>query len=422
MRGLAWLALVWAQELFLTDTAAAFQTARKVKKNLFIYFTATWCGPCRFLEREVWPLPQFQALTARFVRLKVIAQSDEASTLGSEALRLRYGIRSFPSFVLAEPSGRAYYAWSGLSSIEELEKHLKQAEEVQRGTYQRRFAKGDRDPEFLWEYLQIAFGVRDSARFFPILQAYTRTKGSLKAAWEEAEQAFFLLEMVRAGGPYRRYVWQNLDSLRLILRPGLYESLGEALTTAALDSVWNLYGLPEARRRSDSIAQAYERICPSARLVNLGFTAWKLVNAEDSSVRREGFLLLLRYLWRDFLSKIDTLRDTALIGGNLLAINEYIEELLDKAPPAEVLWTFAALMREAVLRLPEVAGFWETLGDIYQKLREKPAARHAYRTALQKREAHPFVEYPSLSIDQGSPKLKERLQKKIQEVEAWSDF
>ncbi|MDW8058427.1 MAG: thioredoxin family protein, partial [Bacteroidia bacterium] len=86
------LSSMWAQELFLTDTAAAFQRARQEKKHLFIYFTATWCGPCRFLEREVWPLPQFQALTSRFVRLKVIAQSEEASTPGSEALRLRYGI------------------------------------------------------------------------------------------------------------------------------------------------------------------------------------------------------------------------------------------------------------------------------------------------------------------------------------------
>ncbi|MDW8016089.1 MAG: thioredoxin family protein [Bacteroidia bacterium] len=422
MRWLILLNFLWAQELFLTDTTTAFQKARKEKKNLFIYFTATWCGPCRFIEREIWPLLQFQVLTERFVRLKVVAQSGEASTPGSEALRLQYSVKSFPSFVLAEPSGRAYYAWAGLSSIEELEKHLKQAEEVQRGMYQRRFAKGDRDPDFLRDYLKIAFSVRDSARFFPILREYIRAKGSFRAAWKDPELEFFTIEMAQAGGPYSRYIWQNLDSLRAILRLGLYESLGEKLLTNLLDSVWNLHPLPAARNYCDSIAKAYEPLFPSARLVSLRFVSWKLIESEDSLARREGFLMILRYLWRDHLSQIDTLRDTTLLISRLIEVDEYVNNLLDESPPVEVLWTLAALMREAVLRMPAVAFFWSTLGDVYKTLREKNAALHAYRTALQKMEDHPLLEYPRLRISQKSPTAKQTLQKKIQEVEAWSDF
>lgn len=415
------LSSMWAQELFLTDTAAAFQRARQEKKHLFIYFTATWCGPCRFLEREVWPLPQFQALTSRFVRLKVIAQSEEASTPGSEALRLRYGIRGFPSFVLAEPSGRAYYAWSGLSSIEELEKHLKQAEEVQRGAYRRRFDKGDRDTTFLWEYLQTAFNVRDSVQFFKILREYVRVKGSLRRAWEESKSASFIEKMAQAGDPYARYVWQNIDSLRVILRPAFYESVGEALLSNLLDSAWNRYGLPKAKEYCDSLAKAYKPLFPSAPRVGLEFVAWKLIDSQDSLVRREGLLRMLSYLWQVYISQLDTLRDTFDIGMKLVSINNYVSELVDKSPSAEMLWTFAALMREAILRMPDMAFLWETLGDIYKALHEKSAALYAYRTALQKAEAHPVLEYPRLTVTQNSPSPKKRVQQKIQEVEAWRD-
>lgn len=99
-----------------------------------------------------------------------------------------------------------------------------------------------------------------------------------------------------------------------------------------------------------------------------------------------------------------------------------VDNLLDESPPVEVLWTLAALMREAVLRMPAVAFFWSTLGDVYKTLREKNAALHAYRTALQKMEDHPLLEYLRLRISQKSPTAKQTLQKKIQEVEAWSDF
>ena len=36
----------------------ALQLAKKEKKNLFISFTASWCGPCRMMKKVVFEDPQ----------------------------------------------------------------------------------------------------------------------------------------------------------------------------------------------------------------------------------------------------------------------------------------------------------------------------------------------------------------------------
>ncbi len=50
------VSLFWAQGLmYTTDVDAAFKEAKKTKKSVWVMVSATWCGPCRWTEKEVFP-------------------------------------------------------------------------------------------------------------------------------------------------------------------------------------------------------------------------------------------------------------------------------------------------------------------------------------------------------------------------------
>ena len=69
----------------------ALQLAKKEKKNLFISFTASWCGPCRMLA------PVLESLSDRddFKIVKVDVDAEPA-------LAMQFGIESIPTLLVFE--------------------------------------------------------------------------------------------------------------------------------------------------------------------------------------------------------------------------------------------------------------------------------------------------------------------------------
>ena len=67
----------------------ALQLAKKEKKNLFISFTASWCGPCRMLA------PVLESLSDRddFKIVKVDVDAEPA-------LAMQFGIESIPTLLV----------------------------------------------------------------------------------------------------------------------------------------------------------------------------------------------------------------------------------------------------------------------------------------------------------------------------------
>lgn len=64
-------ALVWQ-----SDFAASLQEAKEQKKPMLVDFYATWCGPCRRLDEEVFPDPEVAARLAKFILVKVDVDQD----------------------------------------------------------------------------------------------------------------------------------------------------------------------------------------------------------------------------------------------------------------------------------------------------------------------------------------------------------
>ena len=93
-------ALALAEEPFRELTFdQALSTAKKEKKLVMVDFYATWCGPCKMLDRTTWKDEKVQAwLKKSTVPLKIDAEKERE-------LASRYHINAYPTMVFIQPDG-----------------------------------------------------------------------------------------------------------------------------------------------------------------------------------------------------------------------------------------------------------------------------------------------------------------------------
>lgn len=75
----------------------AMRRADAEQKAVLIHFSATWCGPCQRMEREVFASPSIQQMLAR----EVVAVKVDADH--QQYLLQRYGVNSLPSDIAVDP-------------------------------------------------------------------------------------------------------------------------------------------------------------------------------------------------------------------------------------------------------------------------------------------------------------------------------
>jgi tetratricopeptide (TPR) repeat protein len=111
---LPWAGRAEAGGNWLTRLDEAGRLASASGKDLFILFTGTeWCAACIAFEDAVLSRPEFARGTEPFVLVKLeFPKSDEELPPGQRedfiAWRDRYGIRAFPTVLLADANGRPY--------------------------------------------------------------------------------------------------------------------------------------------------------------------------------------------------------------------------------------------------------------------------------------------------------------------------
>ena len=95
---------------FSTSYKKALKQAKEQNKLIFIDFTASWCGPCQRMEKDVFSDPQVSEFyNANFVNLKL----DEKF---SRSIMLKYGVSAFPTLMFLTPDKSILVQESGSMS------------------------------------------------------------------------------------------------------------------------------------------------------------------------------------------------------------------------------------------------------------------------------------------------------------------
>ena len=93
----------------------AVEKATLENKLIFVDFYADWCGPCRYLEKEVFPQEEVGAyFNENYISVRVDAEKEE------QALVKKMNIQAYPTLVFYSPGQEIIYRQEGALSAEEL--------------------------------------------------------------------------------------------------------------------------------------------------------------------------------------------------------------------------------------------------------------------------------------------------------------
>ncbi len=98
-----------AQDYFIHSLSEARKRAKEENKFIFVDFSAVWCGPCKMMEKYIFPDSEVKdTLTSKFICVELLQGKNKATFS-------RYRIKSFPTFIIMDEEGNEIYRFSGAS-------------------------------------------------------------------------------------------------------------------------------------------------------------------------------------------------------------------------------------------------------------------------------------------------------------------
>ncbi len=401
-------ALVWAQGLkYLSDMDAAFQQAKKTKKPLWVMVSATWCGPCRWTEKEVFPRKWFDSLiTPHFIPLKVYDASGEANTPKGEELASKYGVRAYPTFLFLYPNGEVFYRAEGAPMgkdgddpqvrqewHERIQKALLYKEELP--SLRQKFAKGDRTPELVRHYFQWALRCGDSATLGKAWEAYLTVFPSPRLAWLYEPQAYQHLREAALRLPAAEtYALNIADTLRKDLPYKTWKEIYKPLIEKRLfqyaqreSFVTKPQGpsspVLHVAKNTVAYARTLQERFPFAEAMALEMFTEMLYNSRDTAHsaahRAAAFNYALQYVATVKSIEPPDPDERSEIANSLNSIAWSVYEHADE--PA-ALWAAVSWTKDALSYEPDAWHIWDTLGALYYKLKRKKEAIEALSKAI----------------------------------------
>ncbi|MEQ9229323.1 MAG: thioredoxin family protein [Cyclobacteriaceae bacterium] len=93
-------------EFFQGSWEQAVKKASKEKKHIFVDCYTTWCGPCKKMDAQVFPLDEVGTfMNKRFISVKLDMEKEG----DGKDMATRMNIRSYPTYLFFSPTGQALH-------------------------------------------------------------------------------------------------------------------------------------------------------------------------------------------------------------------------------------------------------------------------------------------------------------------------
>lgn len=138
-------------QFFEGTFAEAVEAAKKENKLVFVDAYATWCGPCKKMSRDVFPVKEVGDYFNRyFINLKLDMERGDGLVF-----REKYPVSAFPTLFFIDGEGEMVYKSVGGKAADQLVKlgqfALQKIDDSPE--YEILFDEGERDPAFVLKYI-----------------------------------------------------------------------------------------------------------------------------------------------------------------------------------------------------------------------------------------------------------------------------
>ncbi|OJJ18867.1 hypothetical protein BKI52_25175 [marine bacterium AO1-C] len=178
--------------------------AKAENKHIFVDAYTTWCGPCKWQSKKVFPQKEVgDFFNKNYISFKMDMEKGEGVDFAK-----KYKVRAYPTLVYFNPQGEMVHKTVGAYPAKVLLKAAANAlnPETQVFTLKRRFEKGEKSNEFLQKYIAALEGAYED--FSKPADMYLAQLG--KDKWATAEGWKFISKYVRKSSAEAfEYVMKN---------------------------------------------------------------------------------------------------------------------------------------------------------------------------------------------------------------------
>ena len=157
--------------------------AKKEKKLVFMDAFAVWCGPCKLMEKNIFPLPAVsEYYNANFINARFDMEKGEG-----QEIAMKYGVRSYPTFLFLNGDGEVVmknYGYMGEKDFLTIAQEANQPK-YRNSSNKELFEKGESNPEFLLNMMSLCaqsdyeLAKKASERYFKVKNNQPLTKDEL---------------------------------------------------------------------------------------------------------------------------------------------------------------------------------------------------------------------------------------------------
>lgn len=236
-----------------TDWDSVKEKAKKEKKYILVDAFTTWCGPCKWMTKNVFPQKEVgDFVNEKFVSFKLDMEKGEGLSFAKE-----YNVRAYPTFVFFNPDGEIVHKKVGSAKGDEFIQYTKEAldPDKQAFTLQKKYNAGEKSPEFLRKYayaLEAAYEDTDQ-----VAEEYLATQ--TKDSWVEKKNWQFITSFVKdTDSEVFRYVLKNQEKFnKSFNRESMERFVNETVTKA-------IYPVAKSQdtKRFESLKELYRKLIP----------------------------------------------------------------------------------------------------------------------------------------------------------------
>lgn len=258
--------------------------AKKENKLVFIDAYAVWCGPCKLMVKNIFPLkPVGDYYNANFVNAKIDMEKGEGIDLAK-----KFNVKVFPTYLFINGDGEEVHRTIGYVEEKDFIQFAMDAGDPNKRltTLKQKFEKGEKESAFLLNLAELTV-YNDTDFSNRVLERYFAAKPEIT---QDNLQLLFQAMKSTDGAPYRIFTERKADILKIIPEKNL-ENIEKNVkvntvmakayntTTKKLDEAYFLAETQKFMTKEDA-EKLLKRVKSSRALKDKDYATYEKINLE----------------------------------------------------------------------------------------------------------------------------------------------